>query len=62
MSGKDKDGRAHDMTFENNKFWNVPALRDFLRRRGLSVVGNKTMLVARCFAAWEMKITESEKS
>jgi hypothetical protein len=46
MSGKELD----DMTFEKFKFWKVPALKDFLRKRNLSCVGTKEMLVARVFA------------
>ena len=49
MSGKELD----DMTLEKFKFWKVPALKDFLRKRNLSCVGTKEMLVARVFAAWE---------
>ena len=58
MSGKDID----DMTFEKFKFWTVSSLKDFLRRRNLSGIGNKEMLVARSFAAFEMKIPETESS
>ena len=46
MSGKELD----DMTLEKFKFWKVPALKDFLRKRNLSCVGTKEMLVARVFA------------
>ena len=56
MSGKDID----DMTFEKFKFWTVSSLKDFLRQRNLSGIGNKEMLVARSFAAFEMKISETE--
>ena len=49
MSGKELD----DMTLEKFKFWKVPALKDFLRKRNLSCVGTKEMLVARVFAARE---------
>jgi hypothetical protein len=41
------------MTFEKFKFWKVSALKDFLRKRNLSCVGTKKMLVARVFTAWE---------
>ena len=58
MSGKDID----DMTFDKFKFWTVSSLKDFLRRRNLSGIGNKEMLVARSFAAFEMKIPETESS
>ena len=47
------------MTFEKFKFWTVSSL---LRRRNLSGIGNKEMLVARSFAAFEMKIPETESS
>ena len=58
MSVKDID----DMNFEKFKFWTVSSLKDFLRRRKLSGIGNKEMLVARSFAAFEMKIPETESS
>ena len=58
MSGKDID----NMTFDKFKFWTVSSLKDFLRRRNLSGIGNKEMLVARSFAAFEMKIPETESS
>ena len=58
MSGKDID----DMTFEKFKFWTVSSLKDFLRQRNLSGIGNKEMLVAKSFAAFEMKISETESS
>lgn len=52
MSGKELD----DMTLEKFKFSKVPALKDFLRKRNLTCVGTKEMLVARVFAAWEKNI------
>ena len=58
MSGKDID----DMSIEKFKFWTVLSLKDFLRRKTLSGIGNKEMLVARSFAAFEMKIPETESS
>ena len=57
MSGKDLD-----MTFEKVKVWTVSSLKDFLRRRNLSGIGNKEMLVARSFAAFEMKIPGTKSS
>ena len=53
MSGKELD----DMTLEKFKFWKVPALKDFLRKRNLSCVGTKEMLVARVFAGQETNIS-----
>ena len=46
MSGKDLDDI---MTFEKNQFWTISSLKDFLRRRNLSGIGNKEVLVARRF-------------
>ena len=56
MSGTDID----DMTREKFKFWKVPSLKQFLKKRSLSCVGTKDMLVARAFAAWELKIPEDK--
>ena len=45
MSGKDLD----DMTFEKITFLTVSSMKYFLRRRNLSGMGNKELLVARSF-------------
>ena len=50
MSGKDID----DMTFEKFKFWTVSSLKDLLGEETC-----KEMLIARSFAAFEMKIGRS---
>ena len=36
--------------------WNMTALKDYLRKFGLSLQGKKVDLAARAFAAWEMKL------
>ena len=38
--------------------YDVPALKAYLRKRSLSVVGRKEVLVARAFAAYEAKMPE----
>ncbi|XP_019621912.1 PREDICTED: uncharacterized protein LOC109468107 [Branchiostoma belcheri] len=42
--------------YEEFKTWRVPALQEFLRARGWKTSGNKEVLVARAFSAWENDI------
>jgi hypothetical protein len=45
-----------ELNYDILKTWDLAALKQYLRKRGLSVVGRKEMLISRAFAAYEMKV------
>ena len=56
MSSEEAAGTSEELTFDEVQTWRVPALKNYCRLRGLKVSGRKEELVARVFAASEMKI------
>ena len=53
-----KRGMADSLTLDSLRLWNISALKDFCRRKGLIVKVRKDELVARVFAATEMKLPD----
>ena len=49
-----------DMTIDKFKMWKVAALKDFLSKKGLNSSGNKELLVARAFCAYENKMPDTQ--
>ena len=49
-----------DYSLADFNTWKVNALKAYLSKRNLKVEGNKATLVARAFAAWEMKVPLAE--
>jgi hypothetical protein len=49
-----------DYSLADFNTWKVNALKAYLSKRNLKVEGNKAKLVARAFAAWEIKVPLAE--
>ena len=63
MSGSGSDSSG--WSYETFMTWKIENLKEYLRKRGLKLVGTKAELAARCFCAYEQSVpvvpTEQQK-